>query len=130
MICHRQYQNSNLIPGSPRPEYDTDPAVVARQGTSAVLSLSILAYPAPPSHAWHRLVNGEWVLVRNAPNFLLTSSSLQYNLTVMNVTRQLYGSYNLTLANGIGAPLKFTFSLQNKGTYAFNSFTIMQCYNS
>ena len=108
-----QYAYKVYFPGSPRLEYKTNSIIVARQGTSVVMSLSIIAYPAPTSHQWQRLVNGKWLEVGNTPNFMLTSTSHQYSLTVMNVTRHLYGSYNLTLANGVGSPLIVTFKLQN-----------------
>ena len=111
------FKLNTCFPGSPRLLFDTDSIVVARQGTSAVMSLSILAYPAPTLSQWQRLVHDKWEDVRNTTSFVLTSSSLQYNLTVMSVTRQLYGIYNLTIENGVGSPLIFTFKLQNKGMH-------------
>ena len=105
------------FPGSPRIEQSVDPFVVAKEKTTATLSLSILAYPPPSSYRWYKRVTGVWEMVKNDTNFLITSHQLQYNLTVTDIQRQEYGEYNLRVSNGEEPPLTFTFYLQNKGNF-------------
>ena len=115
------YTNGILsVSGSPRLASETDSSVFAQENTTAVLSLTVRAYPIPSLYKWYKSGLNGWKELINTPSTHMTHASLQlslaqFNLILRNVKLEDYGEYKLTVNNSIGTPLNFTFVLQKHG---------------
>ena len=108
---------TRFISGSPRLAFKIDPSVFAKENTTAVLSVIVLAYPVPSHYSWYRNISNRWEELVNTPSILMTHWSLQFLLIITRVTPEDYRDYKLTVENTVGDPLNFTFSLQPHGKH-------------
>jgi hypothetical protein len=69
-----------------------------------MMSFTALAYPNPGSKgfSWQKENGANWTPVLANRDLLITSTALQSNLTILNITKTDYGRYRLIVNNSIG----------------------------
>lgn len=94
---------------SPRPLYRIDENVTSQLHVPATLKFTALAYPEPGSKgfSWHKENGVEWMPVLSNVDLQITSSSVQTNMTILDVSRSDYGRYRLTVTNVIDSYVQY-----------------------
>jgi hypothetical protein len=83
---------------------------------SVTLSFTALAYPepGPKGFLWHKEDGIDWIPLLSNSDVQISSSGLQSNITIFNVSLSDYGTYRLTVTNEVGI-YKQMISLVKKG---------------
>ncbi|XP_053389839.1 contactin-4-like [Mercenaria mercenaria] len=90
---------------SPRPLHQFKRNITSTLHTPVTLSFTTLAYPEPgPSgFSWHKEDGVRWTPLMSNADLKISSSGLQTNLTLLNVSQSNYGQYRVTVVNGLGS---------------------------
>jgi hypothetical protein len=92
-----------LIPGSPRSNQHIKHNFTSEMYIPSTLSFTAIAYPepGPTGFIWHKEKGMLWEKLLSNTDIQISSSSLQSNLTIWNVTTSDYGHYRVTVTNEI-----------------------------
>jgi hypothetical protein len=90
--------------GSPRPLYQRRQTFSSALHTQALLSFTALANPEPGTNGfvWHKQHSSTWIPLLSNADLRISTSSLQTNLTITNVSKSDFGHYKVTVTNEIG----------------------------
>lgn len=79
--------------------------ITSSTNVPVTLSFSVLAYPnpGPKGFSWYKEDNEEWRPILANADLHITSSSLQSNLTILNVTQADFVRYRITVTNSMGS---------------------------
>ncbi|XP_060586014.1 uncharacterized protein LOC132741775 isoform X2 [Ruditapes philippinarum] len=93
-----------LVNCAPRPLFRIDQNISSILHVQAMLSFTTLAYPYPglKGFSWQKENDANWAQVLTNRDFLITSTALQSNLTILNITKTDFGRYRLIVNNSIG----------------------------
>ncbi|XP_060569027.1 disorganized muscle protein 1-like [Ruditapes philippinarum] len=89
---------------SPRPLYQRRQTFSSALHTQALLSFTALAYPEPGTNGfvWHKQHSSTWIPLLSNADLRISTSGLQTNLTITNVSKSDFGHYKVTVTNEIG----------------------------
>ncbi|XP_053373002.1 nephrin-like, partial [Mercenaria mercenaria] len=90
---------------SPRPLHQFKRNITSILHTPVTLSFTTLAYPEPgPSgFSWHKEDGVRWTPLLSNTDLKISSSGLQTNLSLLNVSQTDYGQYRVTVVNSLGS---------------------------
>ncbi|XP_060562075.1 uncharacterized protein LOC132721721 [Ruditapes philippinarum] len=97
--------SSVYIECSPRPLRQVFHNVTSSLGVPVRLSFIAIAYPepGPKGFLWSKEDRHNWVSLLSNEDFQISSSGLETNLTILNVSQEHYGKYRVTTVNRIGS---------------------------
>ncbi|XP_060560760.1 uncharacterized protein LOC132720618 [Ruditapes philippinarum] len=90
---------------SPRPVRQVLHNITSQVGESVTLSFMVIAYPkpGPKGFSWSMEDRLNWVSLLSNEDLQISSSDLETNLTISNVSREQFGKYRVTTINRIGS---------------------------
>ncbi|XP_060606435.1 uncharacterized protein LOC132758755 [Ruditapes philippinarum] len=101
---------------SPRPVRQVLHNITSEVGKSVTLSFMVIAYPkpGPKGFTWFMEDRLNWISLLSNEDLQISSSGLETNLTISNVSLEHYGKYRVTTVNRIGVYDQILF-LSEKG---------------
>lgn len=91
--------------------------VLVSHGQTVVLSIYIEAYPLPLSqnYTWLKCQKNDCVVIKENSTSIILSKGLESFLIVNNVSTADFGTYMVTVSNGIGDQLNQSFQVSKTG---------------
>ncbi|XP_053396503.1 hemicentin-1-like isoform X2 [Mercenaria mercenaria] len=120
-----------LIKCAPRPQRQLNYNITSSLNVPARLSFTAIAYhePGPTGFLWHKEEARKWIPLLSNDDLQMSSSGLQTNLTILNVSHQNFGQYRLTVMNDIGKYEQYMF-LEEKGGTKYETRRERQTYTN
>ncbi|XP_053372493.1 carcinoembryonic antigen-related cell adhesion molecule 2-like [Mercenaria mercenaria] len=117
-----------IVRCAPRPLRQIKQNITSSLNVPVRLSFTAIAYPepGPAGFAWHKENAMRWMPLLSNEDLEISSLDLQTNLTILNVSRQDFGQYRVTVTNDIGRYEQFIF-LKEEGSYDLDT---KDCPNS
>lgn len=102
---------SLFFQGTPRPLHQVKENVTSSKYVPVTLIFTVIAYPepGPTGFTWHKEVGTRWTPLLSNADIHISSTGLQTNLTIMNVSQSDYGQYRITTVNSIGTFEQYLF---------------------
>ncbi|XP_053398031.1 uncharacterized protein LOC128556554 [Mercenaria mercenaria] len=103
---------------APRPQRQLKHNITSSLNVPVRLSFTAIAYPepGPTGFLWHKEEARRWIPLLSNDDLQISSSGLQTNLTILNVSQQNFGQYRLTVMNDIGKYEQYMF-LEEKDSH-------------
>lgn len=119
LILFKSYGHWLYLLGSPRPFRQIERNVSSYLYSVVILSITVIAYPSPGTKgfSWSKEESAGWLPLLSNADLKISSSALQSNLTLMNISRGDFGLYRVTVTNTIGSYEQHIFLSEEKGMF-------------